>query len=97
MWQEEQTTSSVTLWFVLFFCLIVALKMALSHALMSVINGMYERDLVDSQADGLDKDVVDRLSNIEKYTILRTDSSIFSIPNKTSHFNNSEDSTSTLE
>lgn len=55
--------------------------MGLSHLLLTFINSRYERDLLDSQADGLDKDVVDRLSNIEKYTILRTDSSIFSIPN----------------
>lgn len=48
---------------------------------MDFISSRYERDLADSKADGLDKDVVDRLSNIEKYTVLRTDSSIISIPN----------------
>lgn len=51
---------------------------------MAVIKGKHKQDVVDAKADGLDKDVVDRLSNIEKYTILRTDSSIFSIPHSSS-------------
>ena len=83
MWQEAHSVVSISLWFCLAFALIAVSKIALSHMLTSIINGKYTQDVADSEVDGLDKDVVDRLSNIEKYTILRTDSSIFSIPNKT--------------
>lgn len=91
LWQEEQTRTGIVLWCIFAFLTIIAAKMLLSCVLVAFINSRYERDLLDSKADGLDKDVVDRLSNIEKYTILRTDSSIFSVLNKDENGANAPD------
>lgn len=79
MWQETQTLIGIILWCFFICSCVLGLKIGLSRSLIYVVNSMFEQDLIDSQADGLDKDVIDRLSNIEKYTILRADSSIFSI------------------
>ena len=86
MWQEDNTVIAIFMWCFGAFCGIVVLKIFLSRTLMSVIISMHEQDVIDSAADGLDKDIVDRLSNIEKYTILRNNSSVFSVASKNSYF-----------
>jgi hypothetical protein len=53
---------------------VLGLKVLTKTMLMAHVRSMYAQDLLDSRADDLDKDVVERLSSIERYTVLRSDS-----------------------
>lgn len=76
VWTESQNLMSLIISIVVIFTIAVAIKIFVSKVLMVYIRNRYEQDLIDSQTDDLDKDVIERLSTIEKYTVLRSDSSM---------------------
>ncbi len=75
MWLEESTTMAIFVEIVAICLSIFVLKIVVSMMLMTHINWRYIQDIQDS-SDDLDKDVIERLSSIEKYTILRSDSAM---------------------
>ncbi len=73
-WIESNSSASLISHFIMVGFGCVLLKMGVSKFLMSHIKSRFEQDVIDSQSDDLDKDVIERLSTIEKYTVLRSDS-----------------------
>ena len=71
---EGMSTFQVLLAFSMAALLVLGLKILTKTVLMAHVRSMYSQDLLDSRADDLDKDVVERLSSIERYTVLRSDS-----------------------
>lgn len=74
LWMDELSSWKLTLFFISCLLLLSGLKILVTHLLMSHVQNLYQKDLIDSKNDDLDKDVVERLSSIERYTILRSNS-----------------------
>jgi hypothetical protein len=71
MWQESISNWTFALYGVAIFAATVLFKIAVSRALFSYVRRRFHQDQIEGQSDGLNKDVIERLATIEKYTALK--------------------------
>jgi hypothetical protein len=71
MWQESISNWRFAFYGVAVFAATVLFKIAVSRALFSYVRRRFQQDQIEGQSDGLNKDVIERLATIEKYTALK--------------------------